>query len=36
MFVYQLWARYLEADKIPTIIGSGRVEIEMGEASPTF
>ena len=30
----QLWARYLEGDKIQTKIGSGRVEI--GEASPTF
>ena len=30
------WARYLEGDNISTKIGSGRVEIEIGEASPTF
>ena len=34
--VHQLWARYLEGDNISTKIGSGRVEIEIGEASPTF
>ena len=27
----QLWARYLEGDKIPTKIGTSRVEIEVGE-----
>ena len=27
----QLWARYLEGDKIPTKIGTRRVEIEIGE-----
>ena len=32
----QLWARYLEGDNISTKIGSGRVEIEIGEASPIF
>ena len=33
---YQLWARYLEGDNISTKIGSSRVEIEIGEASPIF
>ena len=32
----QLRARYLEGDKVPTKIGSGRVKMEIGEASPTF
>ena len=32
----QLRARYLEGDKVPTKIGSVRVKIEIGEASPTF
>ena len=32
----QPWARYLEGDNISTKIGSGRVEIEIGEASPIF
>ena len=30
------WARYLEGDNISTKIGSGLVEIEIGEASPIF
>ena len=30
------WAGYLEGDNISTKIESGRVEIEIGEASPTF
>ena len=33
---HQICARYLEGDNISTKIGSGRVEIEIGEASPTF
>ena len=33
---YQPCARYLEGDKIPTKIGSGRVEIEIGMAYPDF
>ena len=32
----QAWAGYLEGDNISTKIGSSRVEIEIGEASPTF
>ena len=32
----QPWARYLEGDNISTKIGSSRVEIEIGEASPIF
>ena len=31
----QLWERYHKGDKIPTKIGSGRVEIGMGMAIPT-
>ena len=33
---HQPWARYLEGDNILTKIGSSRVEIEIGEASPIF
>ena len=33
---YQAWAGYLEGDNISTKIGSSRVEIEIGEASPIF
>ena len=33
---HQAWARYLEGDNISTKIGSSRVEIEIGEASPIF
>ena len=36
MLVNLLCARYLEGDKIPTKIGSGRVEIEIGMAYPDF
>ena len=32
----QAWAGYLEGDNISTKIGSSRVEIEIGEASPIF
>ena len=34
--LYQPWARYLEGDNISTKIGSGWVEIKIGEASPIF
>ena len=36
MYAEQPCARYLEGDKIPTKIGSGRVEIEIGMAYPDF
>ena len=32
----QLWARYLEGGRTSTKIGSGRVEMEIGLAIPTF
>ena len=34
--LFQLWARYLKGDNISTKIGSGRVEIDIGIAIPTF